>query len=995
MLALETSALATNKASGPNGPADVVAVKGNIPFRDPVGAGRLLAQVRQQLAPSLATSLPALLEDSPDPDSAVLFFERLISDSPEVVPLLNRHNFLAHYAVVVFGHSRFLGETLVQNVDLLQAFLREKNLDRSFSREEFHEAVARFRARSFDPDVSLLLARFKRREYVRIMLRDVLRLAPMAETVAEISALADVVIEEALQEADRRLQRRYGTPQHVDHEGRLVNTPFAVLSLGKLGGNELNYSSDVDLMYIFGSGDGPESATISNREYFVRLAQEVTEILSAATREGPPFRIDLRLRPQGHEGELAISLSHALDYYAKTAHDWELQALIKVRYSAGDIGLAREFIRGVQPYVYKEDINFAAIKTALEARARMQKRRHPQTTGRTPEIDVKVDRGGIRDIEFLVQCLQRVYGGAEPWLRSHGTMFSLQKLHDKGHLTGKEFHELTGAYVFLRHLEHRLQLRQGQQTHRLPASKGELQVLQRAMDGLTPGEDRSEDLASMVARRMAAISEIYQRTVYNQSARGQLGVPDNAFELSRTLEVSAADQSDESILAHLGRDAPELREMIGQTALSPQGRRNLFRFLGSARSSSERYGAILRSCDAVRNALRLFECSEYLSEISVHYPEEIATLAELNEAPGVINTGYLFESFLGEEHGARDRVFAYVVDADLSHRERLAALRRHYRHRILKAGATDIVSPRDVYSSMAATTAAAEDVINAAFTIAGQPEGLAIMALGRLGSGEFDVLSDADLLFVHDEHHDAVALTKSAEHFMQVLSAYTSDGMVFPVDPRLRPLGSEGDLLSTPTQLRSYAILGAQPWEGLMYTKMRFLGGALPVGARAMDAVQVLFDRLAAAPDFLASVHEMRRKLETSEGDEKNFKTGPGGAYDIDFLTAYLLIRHGVSEKGGNLRDRLWRCAGCGLIDKSDAATLDHAAELLRTVEHMVRLVTGRASKWLPATEHAYKVTEELVGSALNRKFPNGLNSELTETLLLIRQVYERLMCNA
>jgi len=283
----------------------------NIPFQDPHTSNATLARIANRVSPALAALLPGLLAESPDPDTALLFFDRLVSESAGIIQLLNRHNFLAHYALLVFGHGRFLAETLIQNTDLLQSFLREKNLDRSLSREEFHESLARFRSRSFETDVSLLLARFKRREYVRIMLRDVLKIAPLAETTSEISALADVLIEEALREADRRLQHRYGTPQHLDAEGRMVDTPFAVLSLGKLGGNELNYSSDVDLMYIFGDGEEPPNAAISNREYFIRLAQQVTEILSRMTKEGAAFRIDLRLRPQGGEGAALLRIGGA------------------------------------------------------------------------------------------------------------------------------------------------------------------------------------------------------------------------------------------------------------------------------------------------------------------------------------------------------------------------------------------------------------------------------------------------------------------------------------------------------------------------------------------------------------------------------------------------------------------------------------------------------------------------------------------------------------
>src|SRR5581483_11037115 len=272
----------------------------SIPFRDPGSAGERLRQLANSLVPAVANTLPGLLADCPDPDSALLLLDRLVAGAHELPRIFQSHPFLVHYSVAVFGHSRYLGETLVQNPELLQTFLREKKLDRSFSHEEFSEALARFRSRSFERDVSLLLARFKRREYVRIMLRDVLRLAPLAETSAEISALSDVLLQAALREAESAMERRFGLPQHLDPEGRAVNTPFAVLSLGKLGGNEVNYSSDVDLLFLYGDGREPETAPISSREYFVRLAQHLTEILSRATSEGAVFRIDLRLRPQGN-----------------------------------------------------------------------------------------------------------------------------------------------------------------------------------------------------------------------------------------------------------------------------------------------------------------------------------------------------------------------------------------------------------------------------------------------------------------------------------------------------------------------------------------------------------------------------------------------------------------------------------------------------------------------------------------------------------------------
>ena len=357
-----------------------------------------------------------------------------------------------------------------------------------------------------------------------------------------------------------------------------------------------------------------------------------------------------------------------------------------------------------------------------------------------------------------------------------------------------------------------------------------------------------------------------------------------------------------------------------------------------------------------------------------------------------MGSGYLFQGLLGKTRGTSDPVFAYLGASQAPYGEKLSLLRQHYRHRVFAAGARDITELRNVYESLGATTAAAEDAIATAFSLAGQPEGLAVIALGRLGSGEFDVLSDADVLFVSEEVKDREALTKAAEQMMQALAAYTRHGMVFPVDARLRPRGGEGELVVTPPQLQAYFEQEAQPWEALMYTKLRFLVGEHDLAERTLSATKTLFRRFADDPTFLRAVREMRVKLETADGIEKSFKTSVGAIYDIDFLSSYLLVKHGVNHKGGTLRDRLWRCADAGVLEKADAAALDHAAELLRTVEHIVRIVVGRARRWLPATEHARQVTEKLVGEILGREFSGGLEAELARTCGTVRGIYQHVL---
>jgi len=966
----------------------------SVSFHDPRTARQNYDRVSLKLSPALAKAFPALLADSPDPDSALLLFDRLLSEaSSPILDVIEKHPFLGHYAVAVFGSSWYLGETLIRNPDLLQTFQREKHLDRSFSREDFSEALARFRSRSFDRDGSLLLARFKRREYVRIMLRDVLRIAPLAETTAEISALSDVLLDAALRDAESAMERRFGLPQCLDAQGRTVNTPLAVLSLGKLGGNELNYSSDIDLLFLYGDGEEPASASISNREYFVRLAQQVTDILSRPTSEGSVFRIDLRLRPQGNEGELAINLSHALRYYAVTAHDWERQALIKVRYSAGDEALARDFIRKIQPQVYAEKITFAAIKTALMSREKIDRKRRRQiaTEGQTT-LDIKIDRGGIRDIEFLVQCLQRVYGGGEPWLRSGGTLFSLQKLHDKRHISSRDFHELTSAYAFLRQVEHRLQLRQGQQVHHLPRSDYEMQVLRRSMESLATGDYRLSDLAATVQQRMASVAEIYQRVIYSQEAHRPTEPEAGEFQLRSVPEATLADQSHQQLLMRLAEDAPDLSQVLNTEAPESAKHKNLLRFVGSAFSSSERYAALVRHQDAIVRSLPLFELSEYLTETLVRYPEEISALAEIQTAAPRVSGGSLFNLAPDDHLAGSDPVFSYVANSAAGPREKVSLLRRHFRHCMFSSGARDVAESRPIYSSLAETTAAGEEAITAAFGIAGAPKGLAVLALGRVGNREFDLLSDADLLFVCDESQDRRAMTKRAEHMIQVLSAYTQEGMVFPVDTRLRPRGGEGELLVTPSQLDAYLASEAQCWEALMYTKLRPICGDVVLGRRSLAAAETVFSRFASDTNFAPAVRQMRQRLEDASAPDKSIRTSAGALYDADFLSGFLLVKHCVRPKPGTLRDRLWRCSAAGVLDKKDAALLDHAAELCRTVEHVLRLVVGRNTRWLPSAEHARHAAEKLTSQILRREFPDGLEQDLLGTFAQVRSIYDRVV---
>jgi glutamate-ammonia-ligase adenylyltransferase len=375
----------------------------------------------------------------------------------------------------------------------------------------------------------------------------------------------------------------------------------------------------------------------------------------------------------------------------------------------------------------------------------------------------------------------------------------------------------------------------------------------------------------------------------------------------------------------------------------------------------------------------------------IRHPEEIATLAELRVPSDPGESGELFSAPFGWAENVSDPIFRFVATSAGAESERLALLRRHYRHRIFAMGTRDLMEARPVYVSLAAYTGTADDAIHAALTMAGAPPGMAVLALGRLGTGEFDVLSDADLIFVRDEGVSAPIAARAAEKAMHILAAYTREGLVFPVDARLRPHGNDGELVITPAQLHAYFEREAQAWEALSHTKLRYIAGAKNVADQVGGAAALLFARFRMDSGFGDAVQQMRQRLEAGE-ESPNLKTSPGAVYDIDFATGFLLVQSGVREMRGNLRDRLWRLAEAGALTKADAAALDHAAELFRTVDHVIRLVAGRSWRWLPGSDNARAVVEQNTYRILRRRPEPSLEAELVETMQRVRAIYERVL---
>jgi glutamate-ammonia-ligase adenylyltransferase len=466
----------------------------------------------------------------------------------------------------------------------------------------------------------------------------------------------------------------------------------------------------------------------------------------------------------------------------------------------------------------------------------------------------------------------------------------------------------------------------------------------------------SDGFVQQVQNRMATVAEIYLRIVYQEQSQGFIDADGNLLLLSQV--PPTAENSYSQIMQRLAVDAPRLLDGIRRADLSPHARRNLDRFLGSATTSSEGYAAVLRSPRAVEHALTIFKYSDYLTDILVRYPAEVTLLEEIDEQPAV-ESPLLFDVPPSETAAIPDPILVYLSQSNVDRLQAQALVRQQFRQALFISGARDLKYRRIVFEALKENTCAADKALESALAIADPPSGFAVMALGRLGSCEFDFLSDADVLFVANDACGREDARRAAERIMDSLTAYTRDGTVFPVDTRLRPQGREGELVTSPTQIAKYFARDAQPWEAISYLRLRWIAGDREVGEQALAAAREGIASIAQRPEFDRGLADMRLRLERSD-PPPNLKTSLGGTFDIDFLAGRLQAEHQIWG-GGNLLERIRRLHQYHLLEEDEYQTLVHSAEFLRTLEHFVRVVTGRPGKWLPAGEHAHECVARLM----------------------------------
>src|SRR5882724_9511463 len=463
---------------------------------------------------SQSGNIEAFINTVPDPAAARVFMSRLEALDPKLSNDCKRDQLLLSRMLTLAGNSPFLAETLLRHPEHIGWLKAEttRHFDRVKSTEQLSEELARFVTRMINADDPTRLARFKRREFLRIYLRDCLGIATLSEVTEELSNLADVILDYALTRANQEMVNFYGAPLAHDERGRIEKAELAIVALGKLGCRELNYASDIDLLFLFSgngetAGDGRSHASaISNKQFFNAVAERVVQLIGRSSSEGAVYRIDLRLRPYGRDGEMISEIERAADYYRKRAHNWERQALIRARASAGSEQVVMHFLDMVRDAIFTRD----ALPDTLEGVRRAKEKIDRKEAARMRGFNVKLGPGGIREIEFIAQALQLKHGGREPWVRSAQTLIVLARLAEKHYLSETERARLSAAYTFLRTVEHRLQMEHGAQTHTLPAARSRVELLARRC-GYTQVDDPAAAFMRDLERHASEVRAVYNR----------------------------------------------------------------------------------------------------------------------------------------------------------------------------------------------------------------------------------------------------------------------------------------------------------------------------------------------------------------------------------------------------------------------------------------------------------------------------------------------------
>jgi [glutamine synthetase] adenylyltransferase / [glutamine synthetase]-adenylyl-L-tyrosine phosphorylase len=757
---------------------------------------------------------------------------------------------------------------------------------------------------------------WKGREMTRIAVRELANVASLEETTGELSQVAEICIRNVFEHWNTELRQQYGSP----------NAEFAILALGKLGGGELNHSSDVDLLFLY-SQEGQLTAHVSYHEFFNRLAKRILETFSTGHPAGSLFRVDLRLRPEGSAGPLARSLESMENYYAGFGETWERLALIKARGIGGSRELAYEFLRQHQPFIYPR----SASPDLLDEIAGIKQRIERDIVGADKlERDVKLGRGGIREIEFIVQTLQLIHGARHPFLQESSMLKALRALRQLDLLPREDVLTCDNTYRFLRRVEHRLQIEAEQQTHIVPRDPEALQRL-----ALSLRFSSSEDFTAALQERMRAVRPIFQRIVSGTSTSGATVSKGNDLEIFSDQKRATKALLDLEQGAGSFHIAPRTRQIfrklrpallgwLSKTA-DPDTTLNQFvRLVEGYGLRSLFFELLVANPRLLELVVKTFDASRFASELLIRRPQ---LLEDITRDPT-----------FGEPRSVAEnlrRLDSLGADAN-----NLNPIRTYRQRQLLRIILRDVLG----LSQPAATFAELTDVAEACLVVVAKlltTEQLTVIALGKFGGREISYGADLDVLFVGED-------IRAAQNLMTAIAQPTAEGDIWALDARLRPEGEKGPVVCSLETYESYYASRAQPWELQALTRARGISG--PLQNEFMEIAKRAWRRACQDAGIFIKIDDMLQRIRRERGSGSDFldlKTGAGGIIEAEFLVQALQMRANIWEQ--NWERAVDRLREHGHLDKSDAAKLKDSYAFLRRCELVLRRYDNRSISTLPS----------------------------------------------
>lgn len=880
------------------------------------------------------------LGKTPDPGRALLNFHRFVSAgfTSSFVHDFHQHRILQTIALEIFSQSQYLSDILVRNPELLRWLTVSGELKKKKSREDFlteaELAIAPFERADRKVDA---LKRFQRRELLRIGAREILREAALPDVTDELSALADVLVGRVVDLSFRDLAQKAGVS---------VDNSFAVIGLGKLGGGELNFSSDIDLLFVYdreGELEGSAERIRTLHEFFVRLGETIIRRLSEHTNEGHLYRVDMRLRPDGKSGPLAMSRGAYLNYYETRGELWERQMLLKARVIAGNSSVGEQWLRDIQPFLFPKSLlrspleEIALIKTGIER----------QLEG---EQNVKLGAGGIRDIEFIVQAAQLMNGRDQKSIRERNTLNALERLAEIGFVTRKEEQRLSDSYLFLRSVEHRLQLLHGMQTHAIPESVEDATLLARRL-GFGSREEFMKELESQ--RR--AVRRIYD-SVFQANAPKVGPEPKTYGEIPLSKYGFKHEGEARRTLAQLKREIPDL-----ESSLPPGVLLNALKKSGTPDAGLANLARFIVAPALQRTIFQALSDKEMLRLLVLVAARSRNLSRLLSEEP------LLFESLVGrpEEVLGKDPGWMFLLDSDPRR------FRRFNEFRIVLRFLSGNIPIEHATRELAEI---AELVFHRACARAA--EGLkgikmAILALGKFGGRELSTGSDLDVVMLF-EGKNSIRADKTFKRVLKESNTYT-------VDVRLRPEGKNAPLASERTYFESYVQTRALFWERQSLLKARVVFGDRMFAADLKRRLASLVFGRQLPTNWANQILAMRRRMErerpTKHAEALDLKTVKGGLVDLEFALQALQLRHGSTHHrmtAPNSFEILETVRLLKLLPGKEIRQLETNYRYLRELELIVRLDNETGKFVLPDDPELLSrialATHERSGALLLRK---------------------------